>query len=99
MKNLDKKEGYLNRHLNPLPTDNVYPIEFLYDDYDNQHVYKGLWYPALSDNYTENNIPLQGYLGTVKVKEPLDQKFYAWKQNDSEFIYYKLLKYEKFLEP
>jgi hypothetical protein len=92
MKNLEKREGYLNRHLNPLPVDNVYPIEFISNDVDGEHTYKGLWYPSLPDKYTEENKPAKGFLGHIRITEPYNIGFNAWEQNDSEFVYYKILK-------
>jgi len=95
MKNLEKREGYLNRHLNPLPVDNIYPIEFISNNLEGEHIYKGLWYPALADKYDEENKPIKNYLGYVKTKEPhnsCDISFYVWEQNDSQFVYYKILK-------
>lgn len=94
MKNLDEREGFLNRHINPLPTDRICWIRFINKDSDGEHIYIGKWYPKLADNYTENNQPAEGYLGHVTIVGPVFGStigFNAWEQNNSEFIYYNVL--------
>jgi hypothetical protein len=93
MKNLEPRKDYLNRHINPLPTNKICMIEFINKDSDGEHIYIGKWYPRLADNYTEENKPAEGYLGHATTMGPLGGfiGFNVWEQNNSEFIYYNIL--------
>lgn len=80
-----------NRKEEPLPTVEVkmkiqlsggnqgYP-DFIY----------GVWTPFNPKNYTEVNMPSEGYLGTFR-DNVTKHGFHAWEQNQSEFIYYEVL--------
>lgn len=87
--NLTPKEGWLNRHTDGLPIEKC-SIRILaregeydtawepFDPADYEHLSKEYW-------------PAKGYLGACKV---INHKyagigFHAWRQSDSEFIYYK----------
>ena len=78
MKNLDKKEGFLNRHLDDLPKE-ITNIIILNDNIE----LLCEWIPFIKNN---------GYLGTARIIDGNHIRigFHAWEQNDSEFTYYKL---------
>lgn len=52
------------------------------------------WVPFDRKQYTEINMPHEWYLGTAKAIEGMytGVGFHAWNQNDSEFVYYKIIK-------
>lgn len=92
MKNLENREGYFNRHLDPLPNKSL-EIEIITKDITGEFNYICLWQPFRKEFYSEKNLPGKGYLGTAKIVEGMFKGigFHAWEQNDSEFIYYKII--------
>lgn len=78
MKSSEKKEGFLNRHLDGLPKETI-NIIILNDNIE----LLCEWIPCIKNN---------GYLGTSTVIKGKYKGigFHAWEQNELEFIYYKL---------
>jgi len=92
MKTLELKEGFLNRHIVGLPKE-ICNIEIIYKDTFETEVVLCEWKPFNPNNYKPENMPAKGYLGTCI---EISGKFigighHAWEQNDSEFIYYKII--------
>lgn len=92
MKNLEPREGFKNRHIESLPDYNCV-IEIVHKDIDGEHIYKCNWKPFNKNDYQEHLMPDVGYLGTATVIEgPFTGiGFHAWEQNDSEFVYCKVI--------
>lgn len=86
------KIGYLNRKCKGLPKEEVM-ICIIMEDIDGEHTYNCSWHPFNESEYNENNMPAEGYLGTARVVSGKYKGigFHAWKQNNQEFIYYKIL--------
>ena len=94
MKNYIRREGYLNRHNEPLPNERVV-INIAYEDSDGEHKFLCEWKPYDPTEYVDvppEFRPIKGYLGTAEVISGKHKGigFHAWDQNDSEFIYYQL---------
>lgn len=91
MKTLEIKEGFLNRHIDGLPKENC-NIEIFYKDTFKTEVVLCNWKPFNPSNYKEK-MPAKGYLGTCTTisGKYIGIGYHAWEQNDSEFIYYKLV--------
>jgi hypothetical protein len=83
---------YLNRKNTPLPKKECI-IKLKRDDADGEKVYVCKWKPFFPHNYTEENMPAEGYLGTASVIQGRYEGigFHAWEQNESEFIYYSII--------
>ena len=84
--------GYKNRHLTPMP-DFACNIMIIKECTEGSRQVLCMWKPYKKERYPRDDQPREGYLGTAK---PIgtDNKGYgfnAWKQNDSEFIYYKII--------
>ena len=92
MKNLKKRKGFKNRHLEKLPLKGAI-LRILVNDVDDEHIHICKWIPFDKENYDEGNIPTVGYLGTAAtiINEPLNIGFNVWEQNDDEFIYYSII--------
>lgn len=86
------KEGFNNRRIDPLPT-NECVMEVITNDVDGQHIDLCEWRPR-----TEDSDAGEGYIGTAKVIAGKWKGigFHAWEQNDSEFLYYKLMSNSNF---
>ncbi len=84
MKNLEQREGFKNRHTDPLP-DKIIIIKVILNEGD-RDICLCEWEPP------RKNIRYHtGYLGTAR-KISGDHKgigFNVWEQNNSEFIYYQ----------
>lgn len=89
---LKQKEGWKNRKVESLPTKKVTVIEIIMNKSGEEHFYLCEWFPFDKSEYTEQAMPSKGYLGTARVIEGEHKGigFNAWKENNSEFIYYKL---------
>lgn len=87
-----EKEGFLNRHLSPLPD---YPIKarIITKDIEGESVHVCEWKPFKKENYIGEKMPSEGYLGTMVTIDPIGIRigFHAWESNNSEFIYYEIL--------
>ncbi len=92
-KTIENREGYLNRHLVPLPT-KVCTIKIIVKDYSGEHATLCEWKPFEAQIYNGSEFPADGYLGTAKELQGVFSGIghHAWEQNDSEFIYYKIVK-------
>jgi len=92
MKNLEKRNGFKNRHIDGLPTEKV-NMKVVTNDVDGEHIMLCEWKPFNKQEYNSENMPANGYLGTVKVIEGQFNGigFHAWEQNNSEFIYYSVV--------
>lgn len=87
-KNKEVKEGWLNRHIDGLPKEGCL-MEIIVNDY-NKFQSLCTWTPFNRKEYDSINMPAKGYLGTCRdLKDRVG--FHAWEQNDSEFVYYRLL--------
>lgn len=93
MKNLKPREGFKNRHIDPLP-DYDCVIEIVHNDIDGEHICKCNWKPFNKNNYQDHLMPGEEYLGTASVVEgrSLGIGFHAWEVNNSEFVYYNILR-------
>lgn len=49
------------------------------------------WKPYKKENYSDELLPSEGYLGTAYTLMSPVIGFHAWEQNDSEFLNYKLI--------
>lgn len=83
---------FKNRHEVGMPTTEC-TIEIIYDDFDGRHFHTCTWTPFNPGEYTDDDMPVPGYLGTANVMTGsyTGIGFHAWEQNDSEFIWYKEL--------
>lgn len=90
MKNTIEKDGFINRHLNPLPLHKC-RIIILTEDLSCEHQFLCSYTPLDKSKYNETNMPAQGYLGTAKViaGKHIGIEFHVWENNNSEFVYYK----------
>ena len=91
MKNLEQKEGFINRHINGLPN-KITTMEVVIKDINGEHIYLCKWKPFKKYQYSKENMPDDGYLGTAKVIKGTYKGigFHAWEQNNSEFVWYKI---------
>lgn len=81
MKNTTPLEGYKNRHVDGLPE-----VEQSIQIIQSEGVFNGIWNPYDPHNYGEQK-PI-GLLGTFRAG---GIGWNAWEQNDSEFVYYKII--------
>lgn len=106
-KNLQKREGWVNRHLNELPNKEC-EIIIIYEDFCSKNndeliekeiccLWKPYSGPYQSPENVNNNsqLPFVGYLGTAWESDAnklyITIGFHVWKQNDSSFVYYKII--------
>lgn len=91
MKNLEPRQGFKNRHTDGLP-DTVCLIWIIKKDSEGEHIYLCEWEPFDKSQYTEINMPSNGYLGTATIMTGRyhGTGFHAWEQNNSQFIYYQI---------
>jgi hypothetical protein len=92
MKNLEEREGFINRHTNGLPKEKCV-MRVVVKDVDREYIHLCQWEPFDKSKHTKNNMPSEGYLGTVKVIEGkyTGIGFHAWEQNNSEFVFYTVV--------
>lgn len=92
MKNLEQREGFVNRHIYGLP-EKITTMKVVTKDIDGEHIYLCEWDPFDKSQYSKDNMPADGYLGTAKVIEGRYSGigFNAWEQNNSEFIWYVVI--------
>jgi hypothetical protein len=92
MKNLEQREGFVNRNTNGLP-DKTTTMKVVITDVDGEHICLCEWKPFNKSQYSEENMPADGYLGTAKVIEGryTGIGFHAWEQNNSEFVWYAVV--------
>ena len=79
----------INRHEKGMPL-NECKIIIVYHDHSGTQLIPCDWHPFNPDNYSDENIPAKGYLGTAE-KNTGEHKgigFHAWEQNDYEFTEY-----------
>lgn len=88
------REGWYNRHLTALPNKECV-INIIHKDIDGEHEHLCEWKPFNKSEYTSANMPGEGYLGTATVIKPPFEGigFHAWEQNNSQFIYYKIIEH------
>lgn len=96
MKNIEQKEGWINRNTDGLPKESAI-MRIISTSEESVHLCE--WTPFDKTKYTEKNMPGEGYLGTCRViSEPFKGiGFHAWEQNDYEFIYYQKLTKKNYL--
>jgi len=89
------KEGYVNRHATPLPTQKT-KMFIITTDIDGEHEDLCEWQPYVQTDSDSlwAELPGKGYLGTARtLRDNLPNiGFHAWEQNDSEFVLYKIVK-------
>lgn len=92
MKNLEQRDGFLNRHTNGLP-EKTTTMKVVIKDVDGEHIYLCVWNPFDKSKYSKNNMPTNGYLGTAKIIYGIYTGigFNAWEQNNSEFVWYAVI--------
>jgi hypothetical protein len=92
MKNLDHREGFLNRHVDGLP-DQACVIKIVTQDFLGEEINFANWRPYKEGSYKGAVKPAPGYLGTANwIGGPYDGiGFHAWEQSDSEFVWYKIV--------
>lgn len=92
MKNLKQRKGFINRNIDGLPLKRTI-IKVITNDSDGEHVDICNWKPFNPKNYAEHQLPSYGYLGTATVVNGQYPGigFHAWKQNNSEFVYYQIV--------
>ena len=83
MKNLEKRNGFKNRHIDGLPTKKV-----IMKVVTNDGVMLCQWKPFNKEEYSIENMPANRYLGTAKHN---GIAFHAWEKNNSEFVYYSVV--------
>ncbi len=84
-KNLTTREGFLNRNVDGLPEKKCI-VNAVTNDVDGEHVLICEWEPK--------QVSATGLLGTLRLLEGPHKGigFHAWAQNNSEFIYYQIIK-------
>lgn len=87
---MDDKDGFLNRHKNPLPKEKTILSIFFPKAYGEPREVACIWKPFDKRNYQEFNMPSEGYLGTA-IDALSEIGFHAWEQTDSEFVYYRII--------
>ena len=92
MKNLKKRKGFSNRHLDGLPAEKV-NMKIVINDTYGEHIMLCEWTPFDEKDYSADNMPGESYLGTVRVIEEKFKGigFHAWEKNNHEFIYYSIV--------
>lgn len=92
MKNLEQREGFVNRHTNGLPKEKC-AMKVVIKYVDGEDIFLCEWNPFDKSQYTETNMHAKGYLGTVEVIEGRYKGigFNAWEQNNSEFVWYAVV--------
>lgn len=90
--NMEQRDGWLNRHTDPLPKTEVVMV-IVSRDVSGEEELLCHWYPFNKDNYRDWVLPGEGYVGTARVISDIWKGigFNVWQQNDSEFVYYKLV--------
>lgn len=92
MKNLEQKEGFFNRHINPLPKHKAV-IKIITKGHNGQFNFVCNWKPFTEIKSGGLEIK-KGYLGTATptlIKDGEYICFHAWEENDEEFVYYSVL--------
>ena len=85
-------EGFVNKHTNKLP-DKITTMRVVTKDVYGEHIYLCEWKPFDKSQYSKENMPADGYLGTVKVIKGryTGIGFHAWEQNNSEFVWFAIV--------
>lgn len=73
--------------------DNVCKMEIVVTELGKDRKVKVEWHPFEKANYNEGKMPSTGYLGTAyeTTERGIKIGYHAWRQNDSEFIYFKII--------
>lgn len=92
-KNYTEIPGWLNRHTTPMP-DKKCVISIITLDVSGEHEDICERKPFVKEEYSNENMPAEGYLGTATIiaGKYVGIGFHAWEQNNSEFVYYQILK-------
>jgi len=75
------REGWINRHTHGMPEGKCI-IQIIHNDTNGENIYKCRWFSGNG---------LDGYLGTAIKGRGNNIGWHAIKDNDSEFVYYKLI--------
>ena len=89
MSNHVPKHNFLDRSKSGLPIEKCKVEIIVTSKIAGDELFRCMWIP-----YDENlNPPKPGYLGTARITRGDFQGigFHAWEQNESEFIYYRIL--------
>lgn len=100
---MNPKRGFLNRHVVALPKEKA-TIDIVHSDITypkGETVLRCEWEPFKEEDYVNRIYPAEGYLGTANTVDPefkTSTGFHAWEQNNSEFVYYKIINQKKGLK-
>lgn len=92
MADLTSRFGFLNRHVDGLPTEERL-IAVIIKDVNGEQVDLCNWKPFDPKRYHPDHLPGDGYLGTAYITTSpfFGIGFHAWAQSDSEFVHYALV--------
>ncbi len=87
---MELKDNFKSRLIYPLPNKRT-SIE-VYMEYEDKYYFCD-WNPYDEKKYDKGYKPGEGYLGTARITKGKLKGigFHAWHQNNSEFIYYRIL--------
>jgi hypothetical protein len=90
--NTTQREGFLNRHIVPLPSHKCI-LKIITMDLDVEQIDTVEWRPFNEANYSKENLLAEGYLGTAKLISGRHAGigFHAWENHSGEFIYYQIV--------
>lgn len=95
-KNIISQDGFINRKNTPLPKEKCIMEIINYNAPIGEEILLCEWEPYSGEHAIGRNVgelPSTGYLGTAcTIDQKINIGFHAWQQNESEFIYYKLIK-------
>ena len=91
MKNLGKRKGFINRHIEGMPKQQC-KVKVVTNDVGCENIFICEWEPFDRLRHRENYAE-RGYLGTVKIIEGRYKGigFHAWEHSNSEFVWYAVL--------
>lgn len=92
-KNLEQRDGFINRHTHGIP-DKPTKMKVVIKDFVGEQVLLCEWKPFDKSQYTKEDMPPDSFLGTATVIDDLFNgiSFHAWDENNSEFVYYVIIK-------
>lgn len=90
--NLEERTGFINRHIHRLPKE-IVTMRIVTNDISGEHIDLCEWFPFNNKSKYLENISEKGFLGTARIIEGKSKGigFHAYKQNDSEFVYYQIV--------
>lgn len=90
---MSDKDNFVSRFHVPLPNEVCKIRVMIYDYKGDASIRICEWKPFNPEAYPEDKMPSEGYLGTAKEIEGdfIGIGHHAWRQNNSEFVYYCLI--------